>query len=103
MATNLGEGTKSVPKIAQDPHPPRDDFSRIVGEHANLKVHESNIHNRVAMDTCNRSVPFYVMSYMKEGSSTLRCRGREYEVGAGEVLIVPARAAHDHVMNRSSR
>lgn len=103
MATSLADGTTNVPRTAQSLNLAQDDFSRIVGEHANLKIHESNIHNRIAMDTCNRSVPFYVMSYMKEGSSTLRCRGREYEVEAGEVLIVPARAAHDHVMNRSRR
>lgn len=54
----------------------RHDLGRIVGEHANLKIHESNIHDRVAMDTCDRSVPLYVMSEMKEGGSTLRCRGR---------------------------
>lgn len=101
MQSNLAENAKGASRTAPGFDLARDDFGRIVGEHANLKIHESNIHNRVSMDTCNRSVPFYVMSYMKEGSSTLRCRGREYNVTAGEVLIVPPRTAHDHVMNKS--
>lgn len=103
MSIRLADQAKSIREAARRSGLAGKSFGRIVGEHAHLKIHESNIHNRLSMDTCNRSVPFYVMSYMKEGSSILRCNGREHHVGAGEVLIVPPHTAHDHVMSRSRR
>lgn len=98
MILDSESGTERVLRSDRDSIPSSRSFSRILGDHANLKIHDFDVHQRTSMETRNRSVPFYVMSYMKEGTSTLRCDRREHLATEGEVIIVPPRTTHDHVM-----
>lgn len=82
---------------------PARNFSSLVGENANLIIHDFNIHKRTTMNTCNRSLPYYIMSYMQEGSSVLRCKHGTFDVKKGEVVIVPPNTTHDHIMSRGGR
>lgn len=103
MSSGQMTEVESVKSLASPKMTESNDFGRIVGDHAELKIHAFDIHERTSMDTCNRSMPFYVMSYMKQGSSTLKCDDRQYHVNEGQVLIVPPRTVHDHVMNSGER
>nr|WP_319756802.1 helix-turn-helix transcriptional regulator [uncultured Sphaerochaeta sp.] len=49
------------------------------------------------MNSIGRKLDFYVVSYMKEGSSTLVIDGKRYEAHAGDVLIIPPNTMHDHI------
>ncbi|MFW5777261.1 MAG: isomerizing glutamine--fructose-6-phosphate transaminase [Spirochaetota bacterium] len=76
-------------------------FQQIIADSAKLEIIDFNIHERTRLDTYDRIVPYYVMSYMKEGSSTIRYRNREYVAHEGEVIIVPRHILHDHYMGSS--
>lgn len=77
------------------------EFQQIIADSARLEIIEFHIHERTRLDSYDRILPYYVMSYMKEGSSTIRYRGREYVAHEGEVIIVPPHIRHDHYMGSS--
>lgn len=77
------------------------EFQQIIADSAKLEIIDFNVHERTRLDTYDRIVPYYVMSYMKEGSSTIRYRDREYVAHEGDVIIVPPHIRHDHYMGSS--
>ncbi len=79
------------------------EFQQIVADSARLEIVDFNIHEHTRFEVRNRIAPYYVMSYMKEGSSIIRFRDREYVAHEGEVIIVPPHSVHDHYMGRGCR
>lgn len=79
------------------------EFQRIIADFAKLDIIDFNIHERTHFDVHDRMLPYYVMSYMKEGYSTIRYRGEEYVASEGDVIILPPHLRHDHYMGRSRR
>jgi len=65
-------------------------------EIADLNILDYNIETRRELDNNGRIFPFYVMSYLQEGSATLRLDGKEYEAQTGDIVLVPPFAPHDH-------
>lgn len=43
---------------------------------ANLEIMEYNMETRREMGSFNRKIPYYIMSYLKEGSAVLKIGGR---------------------------
>ncbi|QHT60826.1 AraC family transcriptional regulator [Paenibacillus lycopersici] len=66
-------------------------------EKASLHIVQHDLHRRSELQQRNRVLPFYVVSYIKEGSCRLRLGGRDYQAKQGDVLFVPPNALHDHV------
>lgn len=79
------------------------EFQQIIAEFAKLDIIDFNIHERTHLDVHDRILPYYVMSYMKEGHSVIRYRGQEYVASEGDVIILPPHLRHDHYMGRSRR
>lgn len=65
-------------------------------QNANLEVVEYDMETRREMDTRNRKLPYYVMSYLKSGCAILEIDGTVYETGAGSIVIIPANVMHSH-------
>lgn len=84
-----------------DSDPPRRGFQQMIADSAKLEIIDFNVHERTWLDKYGWIVPYYIMSYMKEGSSTIRYRDREYVAHEGEVIIVPPHILHDHYMGAS--
>lgn len=78
-------------------------IEKLIADSAKLDVIDHNIHDRTKLHTYNRIVPYYVMSYMKEGGSVVRHREREYDVADGQMIIIPPYTRHDHHMGASRR
>lgn len=68
---------------------------------ASLEILEHDVHTRNEMNTRDRSVPYYIMSYIKSGQAVLRVRGEEYVTGPGSIVLVPPYTLHDHYINES--
>ncbi|SDW98211.1 AraC family transcriptional regulator [Paenibacillus sp. CF384] len=69
--------------------------------HAELQIIQFDVHRRDEMKTLNRTLPFYVMSYLKSGSAKLRIDGEEMELEPGTVAFIPPNVAHDHYKDTS--
>lgn len=65
-------------------------------QNANLEIVEYDMETRREMDTRNRRIPYYIMSYLKSGSAILEIDGKVYETGAGSIVIIPANVLHSH-------
>lgn len=65
-------------------------------ESAELTIVEFNIHERNEMKTFNRTLPSYVMSYIKKGEAKLKIRDEVYHLAPGTVVIIPPHIEHDH-------
>ena len=65
--------------------------------HAAIRIFDEGITNEVAMNTVNRTLPFYVMSYIQQGGALLRANGKEYVLGPHSVIIIPPGTTHDHI------
>lgn len=63
---------------------------------ADLEIIEYNIHHRKSMNSCDRSFPFYVMSYLQKGEACLRINGEVHKMGPGSIIMVPPNTRHDH-------
>jgi AraC family transcriptional regulator of arabinose operon len=61
-----------------------------------LSIVDFNIQTRSEMRTFSRTLPWYVMSYHKEGKANLRVGGKKYEISPGTVILIPPHAVHDH-------
>ncbi|MGE5558926.1 MAG: helix-turn-helix domain-containing protein [Bacillota bacterium] len=69
-------------------------------ENAVLNILDFDIHTyppRVVMNIVNRVVPYYIMSYIKQGLAQVRFRNRMYATEPGTVVILPPGEPHDHV------
>ena len=65
-------------------------------QNAKLNIIEFDIHRRKEMETFNRELPFYVMSYHKAGEAKLRVGKETYNVKPGTAIIIPPHVEHDH-------
>ncbi len=65
-------------------------------QNANLEVVEYNMETRREMNTRDRKLPYYVMSYLKSGCAILEIDGTVYETGEGSIGIIPANVIHSH-------
>ena len=65
---------------------------------ASIKIYEYGIDERMQMMTRGRVFPFYVMSYISEGSAMLKINGQEIELQPQSVIIIPPNVEHDHYM-----
>ncbi|AZN43065.1 AraC family transcriptional regulator [Paenibacillus albus] len=65
-------------------------------EHASLHIHEFDIHSRRELKELRRVLPFYVMSYHKEGKAALRIGNVSYPIDTGHVVLIPPYVEHDH-------
>jgi len=63
---------------------------------ASIKIYEYGIDKRTEMKCTDRVFPFYVMSYLSEGSAVLRIDGQEYRLEPRSVVIIPANVRHNH-------
>ena len=63
---------------------------------AELTIVEFDIHERKEMKTFNRTLPSYVMSYIKKGEAKLRIKDEVYHLAPGTVVIIPPHIKHDH-------
>ena len=77
------------------------DIQHLIAEYATINVLDHDIHERTSMAQHDRVFPFYVMSYMKEGSSVIRHDAGVITANVGDVIIVPPNLRHDHTMERS--
>ncbi|MBP3964717.1 helix-turn-helix transcriptional regulator [Paenibacillus lignilyticus] len=66
-------------------------------EKASLHMLEHDLHRRTELRQVNRKLPFYIASYIKEGSCRLHIAGRDYFAGPGDVVLIPPYELHDHV------
>ncbi|SFJ93772.1 AraC-type DNA-binding protein [Paenibacillus sp. UNC496MF] len=64
--------------------------------HAELQIVEFDIHRRIEMNTFNRTLPWYVMSYLKSDSAKLRISGDVTTIAPGTVTFIPPNVEHDH-------
>lgn len=71
-------------------------------DNATIQIHEYGIDRQTYMNHTNRIFPFYVMSYISEGSALLRIGNKEYEHLPNKVILVPPYTRHDHVMPQGS-
>ncbi|MBO0794265.1 MAG: helix-turn-helix domain-containing protein [Ktedonobacteraceae bacterium] len=65
-------------------------------KHAELQVVEFNVHQRREMQTFNRTLPYYILSYHKKGYAQLRVGDQHYTVAPGMVICIPPYVEHDH-------
>lgn len=65
-------------------------------ENAELNIVEFDINNRNTMNTFQRRLPYYVMSYHKKGEAKLRVADKVYTITPGTVVIIPPNTVHDH-------
>ena len=65
-------------------------------QNANLEVVEYNMETRREMNTRDRRLPYYVMSYLKSGCAVLEIDGTVYETEEGSIVIIPANVLHSH-------
>ncbi|WP_223593688.1 helix-turn-helix domain-containing protein [Neobacillus bataviensis] len=70
-------------------------------ENAELEIKEFNLSSRIEMKTFNRTLPYYVVSYHKQGMSKLRVGDVTYEVHPGTVIFIPPNVEHDHYKDTS--
>ncbi len=63
---------------------------------ANLEIMEYNMETRREMGSFNRKIPYYIMSYLKEGSAVLKIGGQKYQTGPGSIVIIPENVEHSH-------
>ena len=71
----------------------------ILFQNANLKIHDFDIHERKSMNTRNRELPYYVLSYIKQGSSKVHLQGEDYYARERDAIILPPNQVHDHIMD----
>ncbi|RED64054.1 AraC family transcriptional regulator [Cohnella lupini] len=64
--------------------------------HAELNVIEFDMNRRTEMRTINRTLPWYVMSYHKQGTAKLRVGEECYTITPGTVICIPPNVMHDH-------
>lgn len=65
-------------------------------KNAKLLIIDCRIDYRYAFSVRNRTLNYYVASYIKEGSCTLCIGGKKYHAKPGDVVIIPAHVPHDH-------
>lgn len=73
------------------------DFFDGLLELAKIKIYECSIDYRNEMTGINRNMPFYVMSYLKQGEAILKIYGKEYHLKEKDVILVPAGVPNDHI------
>jgi len=67
---------------------------------ASIKIYEYGIIRRDNMMTKGRVCPFYVMSYLSEGTAVLRVHDEEIPLPPHSVVIIPPNVEHDHYMTK---
>ena len=71
--------------------------------HAQLRILEYDIHERWGLSECARSMSHHGMSYLQEGTATVRMNGGEWHMQPGSVALFPAGVVHDHVAPAHTR
>lgn len=69
--------------------------------HAELQVVEFDVNRRTEMQTLGRTLPWYVMSYLKTGGAKLRIKDDVMSLGPGSVTFIPPYVTHDHYKDSS--
>lgn len=64
---------------------------------AMLHIYGYDIHTHTEMRLLNRSMPWYTMSYVPEGTALVRVDGQEYKQTPGDVMFIPPNVVHDHI------
>ncbi len=77
------------------------DIHHLIADYATIDILDHDIHERTSMAQYDRVFPFYVLSYMKEGSSVIRHDGGELIASGGDTIIAPPFLRHDHTMEKS--
>lgn len=70
-------------------------------ENASLNILQFDVHHRTSLEYRNRTLPFYIVSYVKEGTCRVRFKGQDYYAGPGDVVFLPPNAPHDHVKDNN--
>ncbi|MBR6767626.1 MAG: AraC family ligand binding domain-containing protein, partial [Clostridia bacterium] len=65
-------------------------------DNAKLDIYEFSVDRREQFSVEDRLFPFYVMSYVKEGSARAIISGETYNTPAGHLLLIPSFARHSH-------
>lgn len=65
--------------------------------YSSMEIYEFAVHVREKMNNVDRVLPYYVMSYLKQGKALLRMEGQEYTLLPRSVVIIPAGVKHDHI------
>lgn len=73
----------------------------LIFQEAYLNIIDFDIHRRRELNGRGRIFPFYVLSYIKEGSCRVNIHGESYYAGAHEAVLLPPDTKHDHVKERS--
>jgi AraC family transcriptional regulator of arabinose operon len=68
---------------------------------AELNVVEFSVDRRTKMETFDRVLPHYVMSYHKKGKAKLRVGDQTYAITPGTVICIPPNVKHDHYKESS--
>jgi AraC family transcriptional regulator of arabinose operon len=63
---------------------------------AELSIVQFDIQTRNELQTFNRILPCYVMSYLKKGEAKLRIGNEVFNITPGTVVIIPPNVEHDH-------
>jgi len=66
-------------------------------QHARLHIHEFNVHELFGLSQRNRRLLHHGMSYLQEGTATVRMDGKEWVMRPGSVALFPAGVLHDHI------
>ena len=72
-------------------------------QHARLHIHEFNVHELFGLSQCNRRLLHHGMSYLQEGTATVRMNGQEWVMRPGSVALFPAGVLHDHIAPPQTR
>lgn len=71
-------------------------FENLVAD-SSMEIYQFDVHVREKLNVVGRVMPYYVMSYLKKGEALLRIEGREYNLPAKSVAIIPTGVKHDHI------
>ena len=80
------KGSKTAPALLES-----------VISNAVMEMYEFSMDTRRKMKIEDRVLPYYDMSYLKEGEAVLKINGIEYKISPGDVLIIPAGVKHSHI------
>lgn len=69
-------------------------------KNARIEISSYGMHYRKEMRIVDRILPCYVMSYHKSGKAILRIKGKEYQLGKGQFILLPPDISHDHIVEK---
>lgn len=66
-------------------------------QNASLEIFDFDIHEKLELNIRDRTLPLYVISYIKQGTCRLHIDGQDYHAGPGQVVLMPPDTLHDQV------